>query len=331
MDITKNISLLSGGENEIIVDALGNKNIMVKIPKFRMSDVLTGGSNTVHPAFIINGVEKDFIYISKYRNNLNGGLPVSLPMNDTTFGRAGNDKRMSDMVSACLSKGKGWHLMTNAEWSAISLLSYKRNTVPLGANNGNGGDSTAPDRKGAPIVGGLTGGYVLPGSGPKEFSHNHKPTGIYDMNGNGVELVYGARIVAGEIQIIPNNDASKEGFTSTAWRAIMPDGTLVAPGTSGTIKYGSGGISTTASTVNGDFATLTNNLGVPVPEILQAHGLFPQASQINTSDRIINAASTGTLYTTRAGHPAVGAQTGVFYINFQAESFAWYRSCYIPE
>lgn len=58
----------TGGKNTVLFDDLGNPSIMVRIPKFNISDVIVGGSNSVHPAFIVNGVEVDEIFISKYQN-----------------------------------------------------------------------------------------------------------------------------------------------------------------------------------------------------------------------------------------------------------------------
>ena len=62
------VEAATGGKNTILFDDLGNPSIMVRIPKFKISDVIAGGSQNVHPAFIVNGVEKDEIYISKYQN-----------------------------------------------------------------------------------------------------------------------------------------------------------------------------------------------------------------------------------------------------------------------
>ena len=53
--------------NEILYDDKGMPSVMVYIPKFNISDVITGGANSVHPAFIVNGTEVDGIYISKYQ------------------------------------------------------------------------------------------------------------------------------------------------------------------------------------------------------------------------------------------------------------------------
>ena len=52
--------------NEIIYDIHGKPSVMVYIPKFRMNQVIANGSDRVHPAFVVNGVERDGFYISKY-------------------------------------------------------------------------------------------------------------------------------------------------------------------------------------------------------------------------------------------------------------------------
>lgn len=60
--------------------------------------------------------------------------------------------------------------------------------------------------------------------------------------GNVWEWVAGLRLVNGEIQIIPDNDAAfastDMSASSPLWKAIRAsDGALVSPGTSGTLKY----------------------------------------------------------------------------------------------
>ena len=59
--------------NSIITDDKGLPSVMVFIPKFKMSDVIGGGSHSVLPASIPDGVEKNGIYISKFQNKVYGG------------------------------------------------------------------------------------------------------------------------------------------------------------------------------------------------------------------------------------------------------------------
>ena len=54
--------------NEIFVDDADLPSVMVYIPKFKNSDVLTGGNDSTHPAFIVNGQEIPGFWHSKYQN-----------------------------------------------------------------------------------------------------------------------------------------------------------------------------------------------------------------------------------------------------------------------
>jgi sulfatase modifying factor 1 len=68
--------------NEIILDDKGLPSVMVRIPKFKISDVIDGGSDSTHPAFIVNGIEVPEIYISKFQNVVHNGRAYSLPGED---------------------------------------------------------------------------------------------------------------------------------------------------------------------------------------------------------------------------------------------------------
>jgi hypothetical protein len=131
--------------------------------------------------------------------------------------------------------------MTNAEWAAIALWCWAKGYMPRG-NSSYSQSSDAPQERGQPtyIYNNLSA-RVATGSGPMAWSHDGSPFGIWDLNGNVWEWVAGCRLVAGEIQIMPNNDAATADLTaaSTAWQAILQDGSLVAPGTAGTLKWDS--------------------------------------------------------------------------------------------
>ena len=105
------------------------------------------------------------------------------------------------------------------------------------------------------------------------------------------------RIVDGEIQIIPYGNAMKSdcnmGANSTEWKAIKPDGTLVAPGTVGTLKIDRTSASDATLRINTSVTTQTTESndtsvpfkdtkavsGVTIPQILIASGLYPDAGQ----------------------------------------------------
>lgn len=225
--------------NEIFVDDADLPSVMVYIPKFKNSDVLTGGNDSTHPAFIVNGQEIDGFWYSKYQNvvhttQLTGGsiaaaysLPGEDPAANITFDTA---------RSRCEAKGAGWHLSTNAEWAAIALWCKKNGFMPYG-NNNYGKDTRESNYKAIPTYkDGSTGQTyrVATGTGPLTWSHDKTLSGIWDLNGNVWEWQSGIRLVWGELQILANNDAADpdnpQNTTSVCWKAInAADGSLVEP------------------------------------------------------------------------------------------------------
>jgi hypothetical protein len=153
------------------------------------------------------------------------------------------------------------------------------------------------------------------GTGPISWMHDGSPWGVSDLNGNVTEWVAGFRQVAGEIQIILNNDAADyqsgdgdkdQGRDSTLWKAFGVDGALVTPectiddggtvtdtGVGATLKLNPGAASGD-NTVTIDLAVTTRTTGsvycsfgniavdgvnvTTPPETLVALGLAPTAS-----------------------------------------------------
>lgn len=296
--ISKFATQIAHPNNFLIYDDFGKPSVMVAIPKFYLDELIDGASHTVHPAFIINGVEQDVIYISKYKNIIENNCAYSLPMK----GPAVNIS-LTQAWNYCKNKGEGWHLMTNAEWSAIALWCKKNGNVPKG-NNFFGKDISEINLPQKAIAASIdSNGKInrtLTGSGRESWFHDGTFAGIADLNGDIQEFVSGLRLNNGEILIIPNNDAAdfnnSISFDSSLWKAVMQDGTLVAPGTVGTLKLDysvddpNDGRGTTEfylsdklehQQINSKrfgykpFADLSAKSGVEIPEIIKALALFP--------------------------------------------------------
>ncbi|EDM88170.1 hypothetical protein RUMOBE_01076 [Blautia obeum ATCC 29174] len=282
-DLKLSIEALSGGKNTVLFDDLGMPSVMVPFPKLKMSDLIAGGSENIHPAFSVDGVEKSVIYVSKYQNIVLNERGYSLPMRDP---RA--SLNFDQAVTYCRNKGKGWSLTPYSLWSAIALWCRKNGTMPRG-NNNYGADHAYGHEKGVPTY--YESGKIArcaTGSGPNTWNHNWMPDGIADLNGNVWEWCAGMRLMNGEIQIIPYAncmaaDASM-GASSTLWKAIAADGTLVEPGTAGTLKYNyvSGHIQLTSGDITpedtwrGDtYQNMTLDSALTVPEIAKALLIYP--------------------------------------------------------
>lgn len=312
-DLKLSVEAISGGRNTVILDDIGMPSIVVPFPKLKYSDIIAGGSQDVLPAFIVDGVEVDVIHESKYQNIVVNDRAYSLPFKDP---RVYID--FDTALKVCRNKGAGWHLHSNALWATIQNWCYKNNTVPHG-NTSYGQDSANPHERGVVTYkyessGKMYDGRVATGSGPVTWYHNYDSSGIADLCGNVWEWVSGFRLMNGEIQVIPNGNCMKMdcnmSATSTEWKAILPDGSLVNPGTAGTLKIDNttaGSSEKDGNDVGGDpilntvrdnpmytggdvndyyrysacpFKSFTAKSGVSVPQILKGLGIFPAYTDI---------------------------------------------------
>lgn len=317
----------AAANDEIILDDMGIPSVMVKVPLVYLDELGIGSAHTPHPAFIINDKVVPYIYVSKYinvvKNNRAYSLPNQDPANCITFDRA---------VEVCYNKGAGWHLMTAAEWGVLHNLITAAGLEPRG-NTAQGKSHIKAYERGVLSLQNPANVYrTLTGTGGK----NWEALGVNDIVGNVHKWVV-ARLVNGEIQIVPNNNAAIHntdlGVNSAAWRAILPNGTLVAPGTAGTLKFdytGNPANSTAAFHITTtlehqqaddnagygakDFGTLTAKSGVTIPDLLKALALFPNSDK--TGRGFIYFRNNGERLLIRGGSYGYGGYAGEAYGDF---------------
>ena len=320
------VNALSGGKNVVLLDDNGLPSIYCAINKLKNSEIISGGSENTHLAFSVNDVEKSRFFVSKYQNVVINGRAYSLPHRDPKV-----EINFDEARSACEAKGTGFHLTTMAEWAAVALWCRKNGTMPHG-NNNFGRDISATHEKGqeASKDSGKTG-RTFTGSGPATWGHDWTQFGIQDMNGNVWEWLGGLRMVDGQFQIIPYNNAAlgsecDMSSSSTLWKAIKSDGSLIDPATKdGTLHYDWISSKITLTDAIDTFATdagqgteyksLALKDGLTVPEIAKALILYPDepGGDYGGDYRYIDCV--GERLPLAGGYWSNGALAGVFHVD----------------
>lgn len=300
------VEAASNGKNTVMYDSKGNPSIMVCVPRFNLPDVIDGAPNTPHPAFIVNGVVKSEIWISKYQNIVHDNRAYSLPgMNPQTSVDFDTSKSYCDNKNG--NGEEGWHLMTNAEWAAIALWSKKNGTMPRG-NNNYGSDHSASYEVGREAAkdGEQRTTKILTGSGPASWSHDHTNAGIFDLNGNIWEWNDGLRIIDGKIYVHKDNDFDTpdniSNFVDTG--AFFDD--------VGGIVLNSSKTSDNEGQVYTEFEKLAAASGYTIPELLKYLAIAPTEGD-HGGDRVY-ATLAGERFTRRGGTWAHPSHAGVFYL-----------------
>ena len=214
--------------NRLILDTAADGSelpgVYVQIGSMKLNELLVNGDGSVHPAFLVNGVERK-LFIGKFQGVAHGNRIYSLPGEDPR-----TNITLDNYELYCKNKGTGHHCITAAEFGLLALWCKKNKCQPYG-NNNYGKDSRETAYLAIPATKDGDGrtNRVLTGTGPITWSHNKQIDGIWDLNGNVWEWTAGIRLVKGELQVIPyNNAAYPDTDTSAAspeWKAINANAT----------------------------------------------------------------------------------------------------------
>lgn len=239
-------------------------------------------------------------------------------------------------LAACEAMGAGWTLMTQAQWHVLMVISQacwagRGKANPTGNTQHGRSDQVTSEvgirSDGLPVTGASQGSYgrtltsrraVADGGGQLlPWSHDGTAGGVFDLVGNVWEWSSRARIVDWEIQVIPASAGvhADHGVSSTAWRAMLADGTLVAPGTASTLKYSTdSGVYLSTTQAGSGATTWFRSIGAgaisPVPPMLIGMGLFPWSSSVPTVGHSWFSAS-GERLPFRGGRWSHGSNAGV--------------------
>ena len=223
--------------------------------------------------FFVRGVEYDSIYLSQFVNCIRNGRAYSLPAVDPAV-RINFD----EAIAACKRKGRGWHLLTWAEWKYI-----REHTIPdIHGNTSFGKYHNDETEVGIGIP---NCGRTLTGTGPANWFHNgNKETGIADVVGLVWKMIAGLRLKSGVIQYMPDNDAAAPdadlSISSEEFQEVhvddlpFPDPVKMGPGEDGLMI-------TTSGEVEGWDAVRRRDVVVDlpadkIPEILKDLGIITE-------------------------------------------------------
>lgn len=317
--------LKAQAKQKIILNDKGLPLVFEEYALRYMDDLGIGSAHVPHPAFKINDKILPKIYLPAYISTVKGGRAYSLPNQEPAV-----NVNFDQAKQYCENNGAGFHLMTAAEWGLVHNLLTAADIHPRG-NTAQGKSNVHAYERGVMSAG---GNRTLTGTGDKSWSTDMQGGGINDFVGNVNKWLGGFRLYNGELQVIADNNAAITGTdqsaNSAAWKAILPDGSLVAPGTAGTLKFDYSGtpaagtgnfyISTTIEHQQEndnaygycDFASMKVKSGVNIPDVLKALAIYPMATSAtghggfwfrNNGERLLN----------RGGNYGFGSNAGEAY------------------
>ena len=341
------VEAATGGQVTILRDDLDNPSWMVIIPKFRCGDVDVSGTSAlgtgVHPAFIVNGTEKNYFMVGQYQASLASGRGVSIPGVDPA---ASLD--FDDASGYCTAKGSGWHLITNWEWSAIALWCLANGYQPRGNTYygrsyltnylhecGRRQDGEEPG-----LASGTARTYT--GSGPNTWRHNNAANGVSDLVGNIWECCDGLKLVDGLIYMPSDNyyNLAEASWPSTT---VYMDGTGTGgSGDVGDVRLNSSVVNSSGSTayfLNAWTATGVSEAGytsmsTAVKQQMMRACIDPTFDTTNPVGSIY-CKNSGELLPSRGGHWYSAANAGLFALNLNnvrehTSSSIGFRLAYMP-
>lgn len=318
-DLRASVEAATGGRVTVLYTEKGQASYMYKVPLFNREDIDPGLGDGAHPMFIMDGVEKNHRYIGAFPGTVRDGELISLPGVEPAASR-----NIDDFLSLARANGPGWGLMTNSDWAGLSHWCWANGFLPRG--NTDYGRSHEQKFETATRQDGLAPGSsgtarTLTGSGPVSWRHDNTPWGIADLCGNVWEWSPGMRLVDGEVQVIKDNDAALSEIdlseASSLWRAIDGEtGSLVAPGSSGTVKLASSGTDDYALVISSgsEVESMTNPGSSPASEsaiaVLKLHGVYPVGEGLGGAGLWHDLE--GERVPRRGGHWNDGSRAGVF-------------------
>lgn len=216
----------------------------------------------------VNGKTMAAVLVSQFANTLINDVPCSLP-----FSRPASAIDWDKANKLCRGKGKGWHLLTNTEYTFLTDEADKLGHKIRG-NTDRGSSYDNPQEKGV-----LYDGYhTLTGLDPVAWSHDGTKDGVFGLCGNFWEWVAGLSLTKGVIRYIPDNDAAAEETdmkpNGAAWKSAEVDGKV--------LKLSGGyGVKLTTGEAEDDwngchFSELELEELEEVPEVLHKLGVIPR-------------------------------------------------------
>lgn len=227
-ELVSEIENASNGRCTVLYDKDGYPSLMYKIPKVSIGALTQslGGLTDVHPAFIVNGVEKDYIYVSVFLTSLYEGHYVSW-FGLQPIGRL----NISTLRTDISDKGAGWHLETIYERSLIALLAMNLNSPTPTGNTSNGKSHLKPWEY-CQLANGSLPGSTLPsrtgiewinGTQPSAWSHNKEMWGIQDVIGGYHRICDLVKVMDGKIYLANDNKYFANGFDAETFEEDWVD------------------------------------------------------------------------------------------------------------